>query len=132
MSNSKNPDMIKPISGALAAVIADKFILNQNDMTRSLYWGAAVGVGLYGAQILTPMMPVLIPTATLSNGKTIEDRAVEIAAGSVGGYAINRYVLKNDFNTNDMYKRIGIVALADFVGTYTSEYMNNQPLSYLY
>jgi hypothetical protein len=129
-STQMSTDFIKPAVGAAVAVAADKFILNNTNMNQSLIFGAAVGGALYAASVITPTMPVLIPTATLSNGKTIEDRVLEITAGSVGAYTINRFVFKNDFNRNDMMKKIAIVALADFVGEYASDYANNRALSY--
>ena len=90
-------DFIKPLVGAVTVMAIDKFILKNNNTNRTLYLGAAVGAGLYGAAIVTPLMPVLIPASTLSNGKTLEDRALEIASGSIGAYALNRYILKNDY-----------------------------------
>ena len=67
--SSPETDFIKPLAGAACAIALDKFVLNQTDMTRSLYFGVAVGAGLYAAQLITPSIPALIPTATLSNGK---------------------------------------------------------------
>lgn len=129
-TSSMTTDFVKPLVGGAVAVLADKFILGNQNMNQSLIFGASVGAGLYGASVVTPIMPVLIPTSVLPNGKTIEDRVLEVSAGSVGAYAINRYVLKNDFNRNDMYKKIGIIALSDFVGEYVSDYIGGRPLSY--
>ena len=123
-------DFIKPLVGAVTVMAIDKFILKNNNTNQTLYFGAAVGAGLYGAAIVTPLMPVLIPASTLSNGKTLEDRALEIASGSIGAYALNRYILKNDYNRSDMMTKIGIIAVGDFVGEYASDYMGSRQLSY--
>ena len=128
--STTNTDFIKPLVGAATVMAIDKFIFKNNNMTQTLYFGAAVGAGLYGATIINPLMPVLIPAATLSNGKTIEDRTVEIAAGAIGSYALNRYVLKNDYNRDDMMYKIAAIAAADFVGEYASDYMGSRNLSY--
>ena len=61
----------------------------------------------------------------------MSERVVEIAAGSLAAYAVNRYVLKNDTNPRDMVKRIGVVIAADFVGTYVDEYLNTKALQFL-
>ena len=47
MSNSPQSDYIKPLVGAATAIALDKFVMKQNDMNRSLYFGIAVG-GLCG------------------------------------------------------------------------------------
>jgi hypothetical protein len=128
MSQSKT-DIYKPLAGAVVAIAADKYILKQDNMTRSLYFGAAVAGALYASQIVNPMMPNVLGVILKDNGKGIEDRAVEIIAGSASAYAVNKYVLNNDYNPFDM-KRIGIIAAADFAGEYFSDYMNNRALNY--
>ena len=130
MSNSPQSDYIKPLFGAASAILLDKYFMKQNDMNRSLYFGIAVGAGLYAAQLVTPAIPAIIPTATLSNGKTIQDRVIEVSGGSASAYLINSFVLKNDYNRNDIMYKLGIIALSDFVGEYGSDYVNKRALSY--
>lgn len=130
-TNNNSNAFIKPLVGAAVAVAADKFILNNNDLNKSLMFGASVGAGLYAATLIAPMIPPLIPPTTLSNGKTIQDRVVEVGSGAGSAYALNRFVLKNDYSRGEMFKRLAIIAACDFVGEYASDYMSGNPLSYL-
>ena len=129
-NNSPESDFVKPLAAAATAIALDKFVLNQTDMTRSLYFGIAVGAAIYAAQMITPTIPAIIPVTTLSNGKTVQDSVIEVTGGSAAAYFINSVVLKNEFNRNDMAKKIGIVAVSDFVGEYASDYINKRALSY--
>ena len=123
----------KPAIGAAFAIAADKFVLQQPDMQKSLYFGLAVGGALMAANVVEGSIPDFLPDISSlgASGKTMSERVVEIATGSLGAYAVNRYVLKNDTNPRDMAKKIGIVVVADIAGTYGSEYLNTQPLTFL-
>ena len=124
----------KPAIGAAFAIAADKFVLQQPDMQKSLIFGLTVGGALMLANVAEGSIPSFLPDISSlgsSSGKTMSDRVVEIAAGSLGAYAVNRYVLKNDTNPRDMMKKIGVVVAADLVGTYGDQYLNSQALQFL-
>ena len=123
----------KPLIGGIVAAAADKFVLQQGDMQKSLIFGATVAAALAVSTVVEGSIPSFLPDLTSlgSSGKTMSERVVEIAAGSLGAYAVNRYVLKNDTNPRDMMKKIGIVVVADIAGTYGSEYLNTQALTFL-
>ena len=124
-------DYIKPlVGGAVAAGLDNMWLMNKNT-TANMYFGGAVAVGLFASQILEPLMPQIIPVSVLSNGKTIEDRIIENLAGAGSAYVLNKYILKNDFNPNDMYKKLAIIAASDIAGEYASDYMAGRSLSYL-
>ena len=124
-------DYIKPlVGGAVAAGLDNMWLMNKNT-TSNMYFGASVAVGLFASQIIEPLMPQIIPVSVLSNGKTVEDRIIEIGSGAASAYAINRYILKNDYNINDMYKKLAIIAASDIAGEYASDYMAGRALSYL-
>ena len=48
---------LKPIITAIVATAGDKYILNQADMNKSLYFGVAVGAGIYAAQMMSQSKP---------------------------------------------------------------------------
>ena len=54
-----------------------------------------------------------------------------MAFGTGASYAINTYVLKNTNYYDDIYKRLGVIVAADFIGEYISDYMTGEPLQYL-
>ena len=123
----------KPLIGGIFAAAADKFVLQQPDMQKSLIFGATVAAALAAANVVEGSVPSFLPDLTSlgASGKTMSERVVEIAAGSAGAYAVNRFVLKNDTNPRDMMKKIGVVIAADLAGTYGQEYLNTQALTFL-
>ena len=128
---SGDRDYIKPlIGGAVAAALDNMWLMNKNT-TANMYFGASVAVGLFASQIIDPIMPQIIPVSVLSNGKTIEDRILEIGSGAASSFVLNKYILKNDYNINDMYKKLAIIAASDIAGEYASDYMGGRALSYL-
>jgi hypothetical protein len=109
----------KPIFAAMTASILDHYIMCNPDLKSSAYFGAAVGAGIFSVSWVEPIVSPLFPTATpLNNGvsKMVEGRIVEIALGSVSGYLINSFVLKNEYTSKDLLYKVGIVAIADIAG----------------
>lgn len=125
---SSNPFMKPLITGGLV-VAGDKFIFNEPDMIRSLYFGGATAAGVYGASLVANSLPNLGKVGFV-DGKTLELRLAEIGLASGGGYVLNRYVLNNDFQYSQMMNKLLLIAGADFVGEYLSDYMENRPLSF--
>jgi len=117
---------------AAACVAGDKFLLGETDMTRSMYFGLAGGVGVYAAQIIGPMFPVvdIVPNNSFTDSKTLELRLLEVASATGVGFAINKFVLNNDPFINIQYNRIAVLAGADFVAEYIDDYMAGRALSY--
>ena len=126
MSNS----YLKPlITGALASA-GDKVVFQEPDLNKSLYFGAAVAAGtLVGTQIGT-MLPNVLPSMGLYDGKTLELRLAEVGAGAGSAYALNRFVLKNDFQYSQMYNKLALIAAADFIAEYATDYLDGKPLSF--
>jgi len=123
----------KPLIGAAFAFAADKFVLQQPDMQKSAIFAGTVGAALFAANVVEGSVPSFLPDISSlgASGKTMSERVVEIAAGSAGAYAVNRFVLKNDTNPRDMMKKIAVVVAADLAGTYGQEYLNTQALTFL-
>ena len=81
-------------------------------------FGAAVGGGIASVAWIGPVVSPMFPTKTPFGaiGKNLEERILEVGVGAPVAYAINRFVFKNEFNYADIYKKLGIVVVADLVG----------------
>ena len=123
---------VNPLVGALAAIALDKFVLMNPNMQSSLYFGSAVGAGLFAVQMFDTNVPTIMPdiTAIGASGATLSKRVAEITAGTGTSYAINKFVLKNGNSLQLMMKRIAAVIASDFAGEYASDYFSSRALSY--
>ena len=122
---------LKPILTGGVIVLLDKFVLNQPDMTSSIYFGLAGTAGVFAAQNIVPMLPAQPSFSTMIDTKTLETRVLEIGLGAGATYGINRFILNNDLRPNDLMMKVGVIAAADFVAEYIDDYMNNRALSFL-
>ena len=132
MSNSVYPmnPMLKPaLTGAIAAA-GEKYLLNQQDMQKSIYFAGAVATGTYIGSMAGSYLPTLVPTVGFIDGKTLEVRLAEVAAGAVGAYYLNRLILKNDFEPSQMYPKLALIAGSDFIAEYITDYLDTRPLSF--
>ena len=131
-STSSMSGYVKPVAGAITAVVLDKMVLMQPNMQSSLYFGGAVGAGLLLVSMFDTKIPSFLPDipAIGATGETLSKRVLEITAGAGSAYVINRYVIKNDNNPQMMMKKLGVVIVSDFVGEYVSDYFSNRALSY--
>ena len=71
-----------------------------------------------------------MPTVGFMDGKTLEVRLAEVAAGAVSAYYLNRLFLKNDFEPSQMYPKLALIAGSDFIAEYITDYLDNRPLSF--
>lgn len=131
MSSEKMYLNSRPLIVGATAVVLDKFLMGEQNLMSSAYFGVAVGAGVYAGEMIAPHMynfPSL--NQQLYSGKTLGNRITEVSASSVLGFATNRYLLGNDLTIGKAYSRIGVIALADVLGTYISEYLDDKPLNY--
>ena len=56
-----------------------------------------------------------LPTSssTLYNGKTLATRLIEISSSVGGAFLMNKYLLQNDLYRNEVFKKVGVIALSD-------------------
>lgn len=110
--------VIKPVVAGGCAGLLDHLVMKNTDVKSNLMFGGAVGAGVFGASVVGaavgPMMSTRTPLGVLK--KTLEMRMIEITAGSAGAYVLNTYVLKNEFNQANFIKKVGLIAVSDFVG----------------
>ena len=118
----------KSIIAGSTAVIIDKYYFEERDMNRSLYFGGAVGVGVFIGGIAAPMAPDFnLGSIGL---KQIEERITEITFGGASAYILNKFVLKNDYSRDQMLYKLGAIALCDVVGELGSDLIAGRPLDY--
>ena len=130
-STSTNNAYLKPLITGAIAVAGDKFLLNQQDMNKSLYFGGAVAAGTFLGAMVGDSIPVVIPEGgTYYDAKTLEQRLAEVGASAVAAYVINTQILKNDYQFSQMYPKLALIAGSDFIAEYIVDYYENRNLSF--
>ena len=122
--------LLKPIVMGATVVAIDKFVMKNQNMNESLYFGLAGAVGAYGGAMVAKAMPLPLPSGEYFDGKTLEMRIAEIGVGAGVGYALNKYALKNDFDRQGMLNKLGILAASDFIAEYAVDYLQGRNLSF--
>ena len=122
--------LLKPIVMGATVIALDKFVMKTPNMNESLYFGLAGAVGVYGGSMVAKALPLPLPSGEYFDGKTLEMRIAEIGIGAGGAYAINKYALKNDFNSRNMLNKVALLAGADFISEYLVDYLQGRKLSF--
>ena len=131
-SSTSNSDfIIKPVSSAVAAIAIDQFFLKESNMQKSMYLGAAVGVGVAGGSFVGSMIPPMNfgQQAYFGNGKGVSQRIAEIGLGTGAAFVLNTYVLRNTSFRDNYMNQIGTIIAADLAGEYISDYVAGRPLA---
>ena len=130
-STSTNSAYLKPLITGAVAVAGDRFLLNQLDMNKSLYFGGAVAAGTFLGAMVGDSIPVVIPEGgTYYDAKTLEQRLAEVGASAAAAYVINTQILKNDYQFSQMYPKLALIAGSDFIAEYIVDYYENRNLSF--
>ena len=115
--------IVKPIAAGAIASALEYSIMKNTNLTSVGYFGLAVAGGVAVAsavgQVVSPLIPTHTPIGNL--GKNLEARIVEITFGSAAAYAMNAYVLKNKYNTNNLLYKLAIVSAADIGAEFVCE-----------
>jgi hypothetical protein len=132
MSNSVYPinPAFKPALTGIIAAAGEKYLLNQQDMTRSMYFAIAVAGGTYMGSMVGSYLPVLVPTVGFIDGKTLEVRLAEVGSGAAAAYFLNTQILKNDYQYSQMTTKLAIIAGSDFIAEYLVDYFEGIPPSF--
>lgn len=123
----------KAVLGAALGAVADRFIQGETNVQSNLLFGAATGAGLYAGSMIAAPVASLVPSlGEQLNSVVIATRAVEVAGGSAGGYALNKYILGNDYSrsTEQMWTKLGIVVGCDFLAEMAADRMYGTPYGY--
>ena len=132
MSQNCNTFDYSPILSGAFVVALDKYLLGEENMTRSMYLGAAAIGGIYAGQMVAPYVPFYssLPSTTLYNNKTLELRLLELGLGAAGTYGITKFTPVR-YSNDELTKKFGIIVAGSIAGTYVSEYLTSKPMSYL-
>jgi len=129
MSQNTNT-LLKPLVMGATVVAIDKFVMNNPNMNESLYFGVAGAAGVYVGGMVAKAMPLPLPSGDYFDGKTVETRVAEIGVGAGAGYALNRFVLKNDYSYNEMLNKLAVLAAGDFISEYIVDYIEGNKLAF--
>ena len=115
----------KPIFAGITAGIADRLIMKNENLKSNLYFAGAVGGGIFAVSWVEPLVSKAIPVHSPIGhmAKSMEGRILEVACGSASAYALNRFVLKNEYTSNDLMYKLAIIAGSDFVGESVCEFL---------
>jgi hypothetical protein len=122
--------LLKPLITGATVVAIDKFVMKNDNMNESLYFGAAAAAGIYGGSMVAKAMPLTLPSGDYFDGKTVELRVAEVTVGAGIAYALNKYVLKNDYSQDQMLNKLAVIAVADFIREYAVDYLQGNKLAY--
>ena len=88
-----------------------------------MYFAGSVGAGIFLSSSVGEMSRNLFPTNTSigSLGKNLESRIVEVLCGSGSVYAMNRFILKNEYKISDMIPRIVAIGVSDIIAETVTE-----------
>ena len=109
----------KPLIAGICAGLGDHYIMGNPHYQLNAQFGGAVGGAIFLASNVEQVVSLFFPTSTPIGhiGKALEGRIVEIACGSAGALAFQKFVLKKvDYDYTVWGKRIAVIAGADFAG----------------
>ena len=110
--------IVKPVVAGVTAGALDHFVMGNSNIKSNAMFAGAVGGGIMAVSWVEPIISPLFPSKTSIGhiGKALEGRVVEIACGSASAYALNHFVLKNEYTSRDLMYKVGVIAVADIVG----------------
>jgi phage shock protein PspC (stress-responsive transcriptional regulator) len=131
-----NRSYLKPLIAGVVAGVAEHYLLGQSFVQNNFYFGASVAIGTWLSQLIAPAVVSMVPqigSDTLMNTKTVAVRLSEIGLGAGSSYAVNKFILKNDFSRSmdETNRKIGVIALSDFVSEYATDFIFGSELNYL-
>ena len=109
--------ILKPVTAGLICGIGNQFILGETNMVSNLYFAGAAGAGIALVSTAEPIFQKMMPTSTPLGhvAKTLESRVIEIALGSGAVFALNKYVLKNDYQPAQFMHKVFLIAASDVI-----------------
>ena len=132
-SSSSDIDYFKIIATAGSAAAIDMLIFGENNINNTGVIAVSAGAGAWIGSMVGTSLPDLSSSLPvfLGNGKGLMQRAIEIGSGVGTAYAVNKFVLKSGGYRENMTNKLITFAVADVIGEYASDFINNRPLSIL-
>ena len=114
---------LKPLLSGATSIFIEKYICQSgNALTTDLYFGAAVAAGTYAA-------PMINSSLGIDNQQFLISRGSEALIGAGSAYAVNRYLLNNEYLSDDIQRKVSICLISDFVADYLVDLMDGQDLN---
>ena len=109
--------IVKPFVAASTILLIDRMYFKNTNLRSNLYFAGTVAASTFVSSSIAESTKGMFPTSTMvgSLKKNLESRVVEIAFVSGVSYGVNRFLLKNEYNVNDMFMRVAAIAVSDVV-----------------
>lgn len=129
--NVGNAMFIKPVIAGAIAGAGEKFIMKGSNTT-ALYFAGAVAGGIAVSGTIGKLLEPAVPTATSIGsmlGKSLEHRIIEVTCGTSVAFAVNKFILKNEWRTDmhDVMIRVAIISVADVLSEFIVDSMSSNP-----
>jgi len=109
--------LLKPAIAGVTAAALDRYALINANVNGNLYFGAAVAAGIASVAWVSPFIDKPGKDSLLDDiGKSLEGRVLEIAVGTGAAYAVNHFVMRNNYTLSDWASKCMVIACADMVG----------------
>ena len=117
--------VVKPFISSATILCIDRFFFMNMNLKSNLYFAGSVAVSTLVSSSIAESTKNMFPTNTMmgSLGKNLESRILEIACVSGTAYATNRFLLRNEYNLNELGWRLGAIAVADVLSEFISEFV---------
>ena len=115
--------IVKPFVASATILCIDRFFFMNMNLKSNLYFAGSVAASTFVSSSIAESTRNMFPTSTMigSLGKNLESRVLEIACVSGTAYATNRFLLKNEYNLNELGWRLGAIAVGDIISEFASE-----------
>ena len=120
--------IVKPITAGIVAAGLDIYYLKNSNMNSAMMFGATVA----GSTLVSEMVSKMAPSVVGTKFQSLQERVIEVSLTTGGGYIINRFILKNDYNPSNFMNKTAIIGVSNFVGEYVSDYLAGRSLSAYY
>jgi len=118
--------VVKPVAVFATSYAIDNLFYG-TPMSISAGFAAVNAVTIWGVGLGASYIPDWT-AGFLANGKTVEQRLLEIVVGTGVAYGINRAM--NDINNQTIIQRATTILISDIVGEYVSDGFAGRPLSF--
>ena len=109
--------LLKPAIAGVTAAALDRYALINANVNGNLYFGASVAAGIASVAWVSPFIDKPGKDTLLDDvGKSLQGRVLEIASATGAAYAVNHFVMRNNYSMSDWMSKCLVIACADMVG----------------
>ena len=110
-----NKKMLKAGVAGIIAAAADNVIMKNPNLKNCALFGASAAAGILGVSVFIEDIMTMLPTTQAfgTSTKGIEQRVIETICGAGAAYAINNFIIKTPYTTQQMLPKLAIITVAD-------------------